>query len=168
MNPFVIVAGTLFVCFGFVVLRGAPYLPSHRRQVLRAFTELYSLGKHDRVIDLGSGDGTVLRIASSLGAKATGYEINPLLVLLTKLRFFSNNKVSVELKDYLLLNKLPSDVTVVYAFTTSRSIESIGKKVEQWSAHQDIHFISYGFTLKDRNVDASAGPMNLYIFKRQA
>jgi cyclopropane fatty-acyl-phospholipid synthase-like methyltransferase len=168
MNPLIVIAGIIFVCFGFVVLRGAPYLPSHRKQVRRAFTELYTLGKGDRVIDLGSGDGTVLEIANSLGAKAIGYEINPILVLLTKLRFMSNKNIMVELKDYLALEQVPADVTVVYAFTTSRSIESIGKKVEQWSKSQDIHVISYGFTLKNRKVDRNVGPMNLYIFKHQA
>lgn len=168
MNPLVVIAGIIFVCFGFVVLRGAPYLPSHRKQVRRAFVELYNLSNKDRIIDLGSGDGTVLDLANKLGAKGIGYEINPLLVLLTKLRFIGNKAVTVELKDYMLIDSVPRDVTVVYAFTTSRSIESIGKKVEQWSKQQDLYFISYGFTLKDRAVDKSAGPMNLYIFKRQA
>lgn len=168
MNPFVALVVVIFVCFGFVVLRGAPYLPSHRKQVRRAFTELYPLSKRDRVVDLGSGDGTVMALARAQGAKALGYEINPLLWLATKIRFAFDSKVDTELKDYTTLSKLPRDVTVVYAFTTSHSIEHIGKKVKQWSRHQDIHFISYGFTLKDRTVDGKVGPMNLYIFKHQA
>ncbi len=164
MIIFGVIATFLIVCFGLVVLRGAPYIPSHRSQVRRAFTELYELGKNDRVVDLGSGDGTVLAIASEYGAKALGYEINPILWLQCKFRFRNKPNISIELKDYNLIDALPSDVTIVYAFTTSRSIEAIGKKLEQWSRAKDLYFISYGFTFRDRKYAKKVGPMHLYHF----
>ena len=40
----------------------------------------------DVVYDLGSGDGKLLVLAARKGARATGYEINPILVLFSKLR----------------------------------------------------------------------------------
>ena len=68
-----------------VVLRDAPYLPSHRRDLELAFTELYPIGPEDVLVDIGSGDGVVLRLAASHDAKAIGYEINPILVLVSRL-----------------------------------------------------------------------------------
>ncbi len=163
-----VLASILIICFGLVVLRGAPYIPSHRSQVRRAFTELYTLSKHDRVVDLGSGDGTVLAIADECGAKALGYEINPILWLQCTLRFRNKPGIDTQLKDYNLIDALPRDVTVVYAFTTSRSIETIGKKLEQWSKSQELYFISYGFTFHDRKYDKKVGPMHLYHFSRKS
>ncbi|HEU4716091.1 MAG TPA: hypothetical protein VFS14_04660, partial [Candidatus Saccharimonadales bacterium] len=59
--------------FGFVVFRGAPYVPSHKKDVAIAFEELYEVGKNDVVVDVGSGDGIILRMAAKRGARAVGY-----------------------------------------------------------------------------------------------
>ena len=67
------------IIVGFSAFMGAPYLPSHRRDVARAFDELYPLSSSDVLLDIGSGDGVVLRQASKRGARAIGYEIHPLL-----------------------------------------------------------------------------------------
>ena len=70
----------IVILVGFSAFTGAPYVPSHRRDVARAFRELYSLDANDVLVDIGSGDGVVLRQASQRGARAVGYEIHPLLV----------------------------------------------------------------------------------------
>ena len=70
--------------FGFVVFRGAPYVPSKRRDIKRAFEELYPLDDSDTLVDIGSGDGVVLRMAAKRGAHAVGYELNPILVLVSR------------------------------------------------------------------------------------
>lgn len=166
MTSLIIIGAVIFLCFGFVVFRGAPYVPSHQKQLRRAFGELYKLGDHDVLADLGSGDGAVMAMANERGAKVIGYEINPLLWLGTTLRFWNNSGAKVVLRDYQTLTQLPKDVTVVYAFTTSHSIEEIGRKLEQWSAHQELYFISYGFTLKSYTPVKTAGPMYLYRFPK--
>ncbi len=160
-----ILFGILIICFGFVVMRGAPYVPSHRRQLERAFSELYPLTAQDVVVDLGSGDGVVLHEVAHRGARAIGYELNPLLAMMTRLRFRRSPYVTVHTRDYLLLKELPRDCTLVYAFTTSHSIESIGRKLTEWSTGTTLHFISYGFTLKDKKPLRSVGPMHLYLFE---
>ena len=70
--------------FGFVAFTGAPYVPSRRRDLQKAFDELYRLKKTDVLVDIGSGDGIVLREASRRGARAIGYELQPLLVLISR------------------------------------------------------------------------------------
>jgi hypothetical protein len=48
--------------------------------------KLAHIKKGTRVVDLGSGDGKLLFIAGAQGAIATGYEINPFLVLFTNIK----------------------------------------------------------------------------------
>ncbi len=161
--PFVLVASFLLI-----VVRGAPYIPSHKKQVRRAFSELYPLKETDRILDLGSGTGTVLNVAREYSARALGYELNPVLWAGSRMALQNDTHIEIELKDYNRVTKLPSDVTVVYAFTTSRSINTIARKLEQWSEHQDLDFISYGFTIEGHEADKTVGPMHLYHFSHKA
>lgn len=161
-----LILGAIVICFGLIVLRGAPYVPTHRHQLRIAFDELYPVSDHDTVVDLGSGDGIVLREAASRGAAVVGYELNPILVLLSKWRLRNYPLANIFMRDFLSLDILPDNTTVVYAFTTGRNIEAIGKKIEQWSDNNDLHLISYGFTLANHKPLKSVGPMHLYHFKR--
>ncbi len=79
--------GTLVLGFGLVVLRGAPYLPTKRRQIEAAFS-LLKLKPGAHIIDLGSGDGSVLKYAAEHGYRATGYELNPWLCVISTLRLW--------------------------------------------------------------------------------
>lgn len=160
----VVLIGLIVVCFGLVVLRGAPYVPTHRRQLRVAFDELYPLGPNDVVVDLGSGDGIVLLEALRRGAGAIGYELNPVLVLLSRWRTRRYRRAKTCLGDYTRLERLPAGVTVVYAFTTGHSIEAIGRKLRQWSRKNELYFISYGFQLRGETVLKQAGAMSLYRF----
>ncbi len=63
--------------------RGAVYFPSARSHVLR-MAELAEVSAGDRAVDLGSGDGRVVIALARRGAEAHGYEINPVLILLSR------------------------------------------------------------------------------------
>ena len=86
----------LIVFAGFTAFTGAPYVPSKPREVKRAFTKLYKLSAKDVMVDIGSGDGLVLRAARRQGARAVGYEINPVLVLIAK--WMSRHDAGVEVR----------------------------------------------------------------------
>ena len=45
----------IVVIFGFVVCRGAPYVPSRKRELAVAFDQLYPLGSKDVLVDIGAG-----------------------------------------------------------------------------------------------------------------
>lgn len=157
--------GAIVLVFGLVVLRGAPYVPTHRKQIRRAFTELYPLKADDVVVDLGSGDGVVLVEAEAHGAQGIGYELNPILVFVANLRLRRTGSRSY-IKDYLALQSVPFGTTVVYAFTTGHSIDAIHKKMLQWSKLQELYFISYGFEVADKKAVKSVGPMRLYHYPK--
>ena len=78
-----------FVIFFFYMciasLTGAPFVPT-KNAPADAMIRLAGIHKGDTVYDLGSGNGKLLLLAARKGARAIGYEINPILVLFSKLR----------------------------------------------------------------------------------
>jgi hypothetical protein len=125
-----LIVGAVIVFLGFAVFFGAPYVPSRRTYIKRAFTELYGVGPKDVVVDIGSGDGVVLRVAAGLGARAVGYEIHPLLVLISRVLSAGNSKVSVRLANFWH-TQLPADTTLIYTFSVSRDNKKLIRKIQQ-------------------------------------
>jgi hypothetical protein len=153
----------LVLAFGFMAFTGAPYLPSKRKDIERALTELYELGVKDHLVDMGAGDGVVLRVASSLGAKATGYEINPVIAYIA--RFLSRNDSHVKVYVANLWRvEFPDDTTVVYVFGDTRDIKKMYKKVEEQAARigRPLYLISYGFAVPGCETVKQVGASNLY------
>lgn len=155
----------LVLLFGFVVFRGAPYVPSHKRDVNLAFAELYKLTGKDFLVDVGSGDGVVLRLAAARGAKAVGYELNPALVAISRFLSRRHKNIRVQLADFWL-TPLPAETTVVYGFMVSRDIEKMAKKLQKEAdqMRRPLYFISYGTALKTRPKIKELGAHHLYRF----
>lgn len=66
------------------LLRGAIYLPSHPAAVEQMVRALH-VRPGERAVDLGSGDGRIVIALAKAGAIAVGYEVNPILVWLSRL-----------------------------------------------------------------------------------
>jgi SAM-dependent methyltransferase len=164
MILFWIVAAVILL-FGFVVFRGAPYVPSHRSDVTKAFDDLYKVGKDDVVVDVGSGDGVILRMAAKRGARAVGYELNPALVFLSRFLSRRNKKVSVQLSDFWFA-KLPQDTTLVYAFAVERDIKKLSAKMQTEADRlgHPFHVISYGSEITNPAPIRKLGAHHLYVF----
>lgn len=159
------IIGVIVVVFGFVVFRGAPYLPSQRRLIRQAFTRLYPLGSGDVLIDIGSGDGIVLREAAKLGARAVGYELNPLLVFISRWLSRHFKQVSIRLAD-AWTTPLPDDTTVMYIFGVTRDAKRV-VNVAQREANRlkrSLYVISYGIVLPGMKADKQDGAYYLYTF----
>lgn len=141
----------IFGLFAFVVFFGAPYVPVKRRDAQEAFDDLYPIKPTDVLVDLGSGDGKVLREVSQRGGRAVGIELNPLLVLLSKVLLKGDRRVEVRLGDYRRAY-FPREATVVYIFGTSRDIGRLAQKVESEASRLDrsLCVLSYGFELPGR------------------
>lgn len=80
----------LFLIFEFYAvvvgeIKGAPFIRSSKIKI-KIMLELADIKPGDKVVDLGSGDGTLLLGAARLGAKAEGIEINPFLVFYSRWR----------------------------------------------------------------------------------
>ena len=157
------ILGGIALLAGFMVFTGAPYVPSMPKEVRRAFTKLYRLGADDVLVDIGSGDGLVLRIARSYGARAVGYEINPILVGVAKWLSRRDKRVAVYLANFWR-RALPDDVTVVYTFGDGRDIKKMYDKVVAEATRLDRHiwFVSYGFKVSDVKPAREVGAHILY------
>lgn len=78
--------GTLLViAYAAVMPFGAIYLPTIKAQRQKAL-DLLDLKPGETFVDLGCGDGGMLKLAAERGLKAVGYELNPFLVAVCWLR----------------------------------------------------------------------------------
>lgn len=156
----------VILIFGVVVFRGAPYVPSHRKYARQAFNELYEVTSKDVLVDIGSGDGIILRLAASQGARAIGYEINPILVVISKLLARGDPKISTRLADFWLVD-LPADTTIVYAFAVTRDIEKIGAKLQKTADKlgRPVWLMTYGAPVKSRSPVRALQAHTLYKFE---
>ncbi|MBI3889809.1 hypothetical protein HY312_04550 [Candidatus Saccharibacteria bacterium] len=161
---------TIFVCIvfvlGFVVFRGAPYVPSMKKYAAQSLDELYHVTKKDVLIDVGSGDGVILRLAAERGARAIGYELNPILVLMSKLLSRGNPLVETKLADFWL-TALPAETTVVYAFSVGRDMKKLANKMQQTAtrAQHPIWLITYGHSIPKLKPNKSTNSHYLYLFE---
>ena len=152
----------VILLFGFVVLRGAPYVPTKRKFLEKAFGELYVLTDDDLLVDIGSGDGVVLRAAAARGAKAVGYELNPVLVVISKL-ISRSPLIQVRLADFWHVT-LPQETTVIYTFGESRDIKKMYEKAEKTALehNKELYFISFGFEVPGEKPVKYDGSFYLY------
>ena len=79
----------IILCFGLVIFFGAPYLPTLDKQKTIAL-DLLSLKPDQILLELGSGDGRVLNAAAKRGIFAVGYELNPILVVVSRFMTIRN------------------------------------------------------------------------------
>ena len=153
----------IILLFCAMALTGAPYVPSHRRDVQQALTKLYRLGAEDCLVDMGSGDGVVLKVARQQGARAFGVELNPLLVLLSRWRLRGDTKAMVVCGNLYRTN-FPPSTTVVYTFGDSRDIARMAAHVQQQATRlgTDLWFISYAFAVPGWTPVREQGAHKLY------
>lgn len=162
---FLIILSVIILIFGFVVFFGAPYVPSHHSETKRAFEELYKLSSKDTLVDIGSGDGIILRLAANKGAKAVGYELNPVLVLIA--RFLSRKQTGVSVSTANFWHKqLPDDTTIVYAFSVTRDGKRVVKKLQEETNRmgRPLFVMTYGSRLPGMKASKQRRAHFLYEF----
>lgn len=160
-----VIAGIILL-FGFVVFFGPPYVPSRREHIMRLFDELYKLKKSDVVLDLGSGDGVVLREISKRGARAVGFELNPALILLANFISRSDQRVHSQLAN-IWTTPFPDDTTVLYVFTESRDVRRMIRRIQSETnrLNRQLTVLSYGFAFPDTELVRENTLHKLYVFQ---
>lgn len=153
----------IVIVFGFVVFFGAPYVPSRRRHLQKAFDELYQLTQKDTLLDLGAGDGVVLREAARRGSRAIGYELNPILVWIA--RWLSRKYPTIEVRIANIWRMpFPDDTTIVYVFGDARDIKQLTRRIESEAKRlkRSLYAMSYGFELPGHTTLRRTGVHHLY------
>ena len=150
-----IVVVSIIIIIGLGALFGAPYVPSHRRDVRRLFAEYISLDTHDVVVDMGSGDGVVLREISKQGAQAVGYEIHPLFVGISRLLSRGDKNVRIVWRNAWRVS-FPNDVTLVYIFSVGRDSKRLVRKIQAEANRlkRPLKLVCYGNPLPHRQAQS--------------
>jgi hypothetical protein len=158
------VLGVVVALFLFVVLRGAPYVPTHRPAVQQAL-DMLDLPKGSTIIDLGSGDGVVLKAAAARGYRAIGYEINPILCMVSYLRCWHyQDLVSVRWRDFWLA-PVPPEADAVFVFLAGPYLHRLHKKLSRERRTRPLKVVSYGFTIPGAGKPVrSANALHLYLY----
>jgi SAM-dependent methyltransferase len=150
----------LFLSFGVIVFVGAPYVPSHQRDIKKLFDEL-NLRKGSTVVDLGCGDGKVLVEASRHGLKAIGYELNPFLYLIAKFRLRKYPKAKVVFANYWAADVSRADL--VFIFSAAPFMDRLYKKLKNEIKPGGM-VASYAFSFEGIKIYKKIEPVNIYKF----
>ncbi len=152
-------------------LPGAPYtsggystyVPSRREEVREAFLKLRPVGKEDLVVDFGCGDGVVLGVAASFGAKAVGVELNPFLVWVARWRNRRKKGVRVICGDAMMV-RLPEGMTVAYVFGLDIMMRRLLPRLRRYAREEgrEIFVISHAFEFPGVRALEEFGSYRLY------
>ena len=146
------------------VFFGAPYVPTRKRDVEALFK---IVTKDDVLVDLGSGDGRLVRAAAEKGIRAYGFELSPLLVFISWLNVRSVRKLAtIRLRDYWRM-ELPSDTTVVFVFLAGTYMQKLRTylRAEATRLERPLTLVSYGFELPGYTPTRKDGALLVYRIK---
>lgn len=143
-----------------VIIRGAPYLPTLKRQREQAI-DLAGLKPGQTIIDLGSGDGAMLLAAASRGLNAIGYEINPLLVLVSLFRTLRYRRQVRVVWGNFWRAKLPA-ADAVFVFLIPRHMRGIDELMN--CQGKPMKLITYAFKIPGKKIATKKGAIFIYNY----
>jgi hypothetical protein len=154
--------GVILLCFGFVLLFGAPFLPTLKPQVGAAL-ELLDLKPGQTMLELGCGDGRVLIAAAKQGLNAVGYELNPILFVVAYLRCRPYQRhVRVVWGNYWMASWPKAEG--IFGFILPRYMSKLHKKVMQYS-RRPIKVASFAFAISEMKPAKTKAGVFLYVYK---
>jgi len=143
------------------ILMGAPFVKSNDGAV-KTMVEFADIRFGQKTVDLGSGDGNIVVAFAKKGAVATGYELSPLLVLLSKLKARKMKRVHINKQS--LWNADFSKYDTITLFGVGYIMEMIEKKLRK-EARSGTKFISNRFPLPNTKHVTKKDGVFLYKLK---
>lgn len=151
----------LVFVFSFVVLFGAPFLPTLNKRVDDAF-ELLDLKPGDTLLELGSGDGRVLKRAAKKGIRGIGYELNPLLVWYSQISCWRYRKlVTFKCRNYWQVTLPPADA--VFVFLLDKYMPKLDKKITA-DIKPPFKLVSHAFKIPGKKISKQKNGLFLYEY----
>jgi len=142
---------------------GPVYYPS-KDEVVEKMLDLGKVKKGVRVLDLGSGDGRILVAAGRRGARAVGYEIDPILVYESRKRIEKeglSDLCKVYLKSMWKADFRGVDVVVMYLFP--KYMGRFEKIIEE-KGRKGLVVVSNDYQFPGRKYDKKVGKIFVYKF----
>jgi SAM-dependent methyltransferase len=148
----------LAVMFGGVLFVGAPYVPTLPAQS-KAALDLLSLKPGQTLLELGSGDGTVLIAAAKAGLNVIGIELNPFLCGVSWLRTRKyHRQVHIICGDFWRVKWPETDG--VFAFLLDRFMPKLDLRMHLVKKP----LVSFAFKIPGRTPDATKSGVFLYKY----
>jgi 16S rRNA A1518/A1519 N6-dimethyltransferase RsmA/KsgA/DIM1 with predicted DNA glycosylase/AP lyase activity len=151
--------------FGFVVAFGAPYLPTLKTQANEAL-DLLNLKPGQTLLELGCGDGRVVKAAAGRGLKVVGYELNPVLALIAWLNTLKyRGQVKIICGNYW--NKQWPETDGIFVFLLDKYMKKLDNSIVQKRALQPkpIKLVSFTFKIPNRKPSSQQGGLLLYKYQ---
>ncbi|CAF3330693.1 unnamed protein product [Rotaria socialis] len=145
-----------------------PYVPATREQLDNIFNLLkqYSSKQRKHLVDLGSGDGRIVFEAAQQGfPRATGIELNRVLIYYARLKAFSSNQSSIcQFKRANLWKHDLSKYDTIVLFGVDSMMESLLKKLSKEITDESVVVTCrYQFPIKhDRTIGEGIDAVWLY------
>ncbi len=160
----VIVLGRVFISMLTLSLFHGAYYAGTSQKRLQKILKLAEVKASDKVVDLGSGDGRIVKALADAGAEVTGIEINPWLVFKSRRLI---EKAGLEKKTSILRQNLwkhdlgQYDTVIIYGI--SHIMKDLEEKLEK-ELKPGAKFISVYFKLPVAKPVETAGDIYLYQF----
>lgn len=164
MTWLLLAATLIIVLFGFVLLFGAPYLPTLRKQQEEAL-DMLDLGTGQTLLELGSGDGRLLLAAAKRGVRSIGYELNPLLFAYSWLITRRYKKLITVKWANFWTARLP-DCDGIYVFLLDRFMPKLYKKITQ-EISNPVKLVSFAFQIPNIKHKTEKSGLYLYTFNNK-
>jgi SAM-dependent methyltransferase len=154
---FIILAGGLFalkiiyalsIALVLPITQGALYVSTSRAKIA-AFMAAVPMKADQVLVDLGCGDGRVLREARKhYGIRAVGYEINPLAYLKARLLSFGPNNIKIRHQNFWKADLSEADVVFCYLYpdVMKKLAAKLATGLKPGAVVVSSHFSLPGFT----------------------
>lgn len=147
--------------FAIVIIFGAPYLPT-RKNTAELALKLLNLKPGELLVDIGSGDGSVLLVAARSGLRGVGYELNPLLYVISVVRLWRyRSSVKIHFGDFWQM-KWPQDMDGLYVFLHTRFMLRLDKKLKRHN--KKVCVVSYTFKIPGKKIIKESEALFLYEY----
>lgn len=150
----------LLSAFALAAIIGAPYVPLLGGQVKPMLNAL-ELKHGQTLIDLGCGDGRLLKAAAKQGVRGIGYEINPIVWLVAKINCFKYRRlIDIRLANYWQVDLPPADA--IFVFLIGRYMSKLDGYLNV-QLKQPTRVVSYVFEIPGRK--AAKTGSNFFVYE---
>jgi SAM-dependent methyltransferase len=160
----ILIAGATYFFFG-SFLYGAGYQPTPRKVALKMI-EMGEIVPADLVMDLGAGTGGLLLMAAEMkGATVTGIEVEPLRIVVLRLRRLmspARKRISIKRSDFFKEDL--GSTTVILAFLWPSAMERLKPKLER-ELRPGCRLVSYWHPVPGWTPDRVDRGLRIYFYR---
>lgn len=135
----------LFILF--TGISAAPWVPT-RKHDLKDLIDDAEIDSGDNFVELGCGDGRLVKAAAKRGAKAVGYELNPLMYIVAVINNLGVANSKIRFKNFWSVDLSQADIVMV--FILPRTLPRLDQKLSD-ELKPGAKLISYIFPIEGRS-----------------